>query len=69
MNYAPLKTSTRWLLERKKLAGTWEVYGYPVSLDEARELIAQLNGDQEHKKYKAEYRIVRETRELFGLGG
>ena len=66
MSDAPFKTSMRWLLERKKVTGMWEIYGYPVSLDEARELVAQLNSDQAHKKHKSEYRIVRETREFFG---
>ena len=75
MSDAPLKTSMRWLLERKKkvqnlnqLYDMWEIYGHPVSLAEARELVAQLNSDQSHKKHKTEYRIVRETRELFGPG-
>ena len=65
MSDAPFKTSMRWLLERQKLTGTWEIYGHPVSLDEARELVEQLKSDQTHKKHKTEYRIVRETREFF----
>lgn len=58
--------SERIIIERKcKTSFNWDIVAYPRNdIEEAKATLKMLKDNERDKKYKGEFRIVRETREI-----